>query len=258
VAYDVMKMRSIFPGDVAERRSQGLRFLCAHLQKGTPVVTQSATGAPVRSRMSLGGLLYDSLRQIKAMRAAKLPGVEEVFNRMDYPPFSSGAQDQDRPSPEAELPTASVEQSTSRLPVVSVATVSQAQNVGYHQDSSHIQRDRAPPLSSAPPAASLNIAVDEVGPHGRTEDVPGSARLDLTWDNVDISNLPSIENTEWLQFVYDVQRSYLRTNQSFRLLSVENCTEIMSVPGFDANYNMPWDVQDVSMTDPFNFTASGY
>jgi hypothetical protein len=80
----LFQTRSICPGDTADRRARGIQFLCSRLQAGTVPFgdKDSGTGVNVRSRMSLGGLLYDSIKQIRAMRKTQAPQVDAIFETL--------------------------------------------------------------------------------------------------------------------------------------------------------------------------------
>jgi hypothetical protein len=66
--------RSICPRDPPDRRARAIKFLASRLQNGAVPATP---GASVRSRMSLGGLLYDAIIQLKAMRITELSARSE-------------------------------------------------------------------------------------------------------------------------------------------------------------------------------------
>lgn len=192
-AYDIMKSRSIYPGDIAERRALGLRLLCSHLQNATPLTNHSTPGIGVRSRMSLGGLLYDSIVQVKNLRASKTPGVEGVFIKQE---------DNSRPIKSAR---------TSKSP-----SGKQASANGMISQQLHAQ---APPMATTH-GQDTNQSfsfVNEVGSRqpvpSTLQHVPGMVQTSssgmedssihdinpISWDGTDIYNLPTTETAEWLQ-----------------------------------------------------------
>jgi hypothetical protein len=89
VAYDIMKARSLVPGDISDRRALAIRFLASRLQAGSLPATPTA-GVSVRSRMSLGGLLYDSIRHIKAVHDAEVRAAAKAHDDGKQAPVQVG------------------------------------------------------------------------------------------------------------------------------------------------------------------------
>jgi hypothetical protein len=213
VAYDIMKARSLVRGDISDRRALAIRFLASRLQAGN-LPAAPTPGVSVRSRMSLGGLLYDSIRHIKAVHDAELRAAEKAR-----------AEGQD-PAPAGDLTAGEVVRAL-MPPLPTTAAVT------------------APPKELPASVQPAPTDFNALGP------VPSG------WDasTFDMSSVPSLDSPEWLQsasliFIIRVLYSPRR-----RMLSAENCVEIMSMPGYDPTAMATWDM-DVSMLDPFASSAS--
>jgi hypothetical protein len=243
-------MRSICPGDTADRRARGIQFLCSRLQEGNLPPAPTTPGVSVRSRMSLGGLLYDSIRQIKAMRAANHPGVTTAFPERMPPlletPIGNGDSNGNGgggASQDHNHDPTRVETQMAGMPPTQAQTAES--QVGSSTGSSG--------AASGPTSQQAGYSLPQNG------QVP-NGQIQNGWDPnaLDMSNLPPIDSPEWLQlvslFFLCVRRGW-STDYVGRLLSVENCAEIMSVPGYDASMMMSWDTPDVMMADPFNLTS---
>jgi hypothetical protein len=83
-------------------------------------------------------------------------------------------------------------------------------------------------------------------------------QLQNGWDPnaLDMSNLPSIDSSDWLQCVTCSSFMMTSIDHVNRFLSAENCVEIMSVPGYDPSTMMSWDTPDIMMADPFNLRSA--
>jgi hypothetical protein len=216
VAYDVMKVRrasptlhvltramqdrSVCPRDPPDRRARAIKFLASRLQNGAVPATP---GASVRSRMSLGGLLYDAIIQLKAMRITELSARSEEEGGEEGGP-------------------AIVKLTATQL----LAEMQPTAPANTH------------PNAGAQPAMVMN----------------GSHHVPNEWEThaaaLDMSTVPSLDSPEWLRRVTFLPRRIRRLTLSCRMMSVDNCAEMMSVPDFDTTMLMPWDM-DVPMMDLF-------
>jgi hypothetical protein len=118
-AYTFMQSRSIYPGDGAARTANKVYLLARTLNERPAPTTISSPSVEFRARMSLGGLFYDAIEQLrKQVRAGKLHSYPQELDPVQAARLRDSWSNPPAGPPNTDIGTMNVPTSTTSATVV--------------------------------------------------------------------------------------------------------------------------------------------